>query len=797
MFGLTKGFSFASLDRVFLLVLGDVGIKICVVFLLAAAAVLMLHRSSAAMRHLVWMAAMVSFVVTPILSASVPKWRVLPFWPTLGYSALDGSQRQGVGSPIPTNETEVRRLEPSGVIGTNPIGPADNLANDLPAQSALGSSSILPPLSQLAFVVWMFGFCFLLLRTALSWLVLVRVSRSAESVTSGMIRDEIGEILGKFEIRRGVAACLSPQRGTPMTWGVLRTRLLLPSEASNWELRRLRAVLLHELAHVKRYDTFTHVFAQLVLANFWFHPLVWLAARRLHVECEFACDDHVLKSGVKASDYAEILLGILVPRSVPHAALAMTGQCDLESRLRAILDEKVDRRSITRCLVITASIVAFLATAAVASLQTSNQPTAKERESSPRRATIGAQAAPDALEKVTVLCVNSGGNPIVGAEVHLFQYTGPAEGGRFVQSGPFTTDERGRAVCSNATMYDGDKYDRWFYARVPGHLVGAGRTAKWTNRAAFNTEGRVVLKPSRVIEGRVLVPAGFDPTKVTVSVRTMQIRTGADAMDYESFTREDHFPGLDTALPGIFESRPDADGRIRFADVPERGRLYLVSRGTGLAEAQWSNDRDRDGQFREPIQMEIEEESLLSGRVLSPDGKPAAGMKVTARLSSSGRRQNAYLSSFNAISDDDGRFAIHGLPQTEFDLAVLDSTKSWSFRPMENLLVRPHQDPVLTLKMEVSVRVSGTVMGPDGKPVEGAAISAVADDHGGPGLAHDMTDATGHYELRLAGGDACFYFNSLPDGFEYPKPQIARRLQIKPAEGDVKNLDFTIERRAK
>ncbi len=407
------------------------------------------------------------------------------------------------------------------------------------------------------------------------------------------------------------------------------------------------------------------------------------------------------------------------------------------------------------------------------------------------------KAAPNVLEKVAVTCVDSDGKPISGAEVYLFQFTGPAEGGRFVQSGPFMTDDGGRAECSDATLYDGDKYDRWFYARVPGRLVGAGRTAKWTNRAAFNTESRVVLRPSRVIDGRVVVPAGFDPAKVTVSVRTLQIMTGAGPMDYQTFTREDQFPGLDKALPGIFECRPDAQGRIRFADVPERGRLYLVSRGAGLAEAQWSNSRNRDGQFPEPILMEIEEESLLSGRVLSPDGKPAAGMKVTARLSASGRRQNAYLSSFNAISDDDGRFVVHGLPETEFGLAITDPTKRWSFRPMESLLVRPRQDPALTLNMEVGVRVSGMVTGPDGKPVEGAAISAVADDHGGPGLSDDMTDANGRYELRLPIGEACFYFNSLPDGFEYPKPQIAKRLQIKSAGGDIKNFDFTIERRSK
>ena len=277
----------------------------------------------------------------------------------------------------------------------------------------------------------------------------------------------------------------------------------------------------------------------------------------------------------------------------------------------------------------------------------------------------------------------------------------------------------------------------------------------------------------------------------------MQVKTGAGPFDYESFTREEHFPGLDTALPGLFECRPDADGRIRFSDVPERGRIYLVSKGGGLAEAQWSNYRNKDGLFPDPIFLDIREESLLTGRVLSPDGKPAAGMKVTARLSATGRKQNAYLSSFHAISDDDGRFAVHGLPETEFDLSITDPMKRWSFRPIEDLLVVAPQDPVMALNMEASVRVSGVVTGPDGKPVGGAAISAVTDDQGGPSLADDQTDVNGHYELRLPSGEACLYFNSLPDGFEYPKPQIAKRLQIKRVEGEIKNIDFMLERKAK
>ncbi len=379
-------------------------------------------------------------------------------------------------------------------------------------------------------------------------------------------------------------------------------------------------------------------------------------------------------------------------------------------------------------------------------------------------------------------------------EVFVFQQTGSVKY-RYVRSGPFKTDEQGRAVCSQAIFSnESGNFDRWIYARVPGRLIGTARAAKWTNRAPFNPEGRVKLQSSRSIEGKVTVPAGYDPTKVTVRTRVLHVITGPDFFDFESFPREHSFPGLDTALPERFDCRPDAQGRIHFSDVPVSGRLTLVTDGDGLAEAQWRNEGKT---FDQPIQLTISKESLVTGRVLSPVGKPAAGVEVVARLSPPPGRQIYYLSQFRAQTDESGTFALHGVPQIQFVLSVSDFENLAAFRPLENQLVEPEHDPHLTLRMETGTRISGHVLDPDGKPVEGAAISAVADTGLGPGLDDDFTKADGKYQLRLAAGKANLYFNSLPDGFVYPKPQVVKLLDIQPGQPDIENLDFTLERQAK
>ena len=76
-------------------------------------------------------------------------------------------------------------------------------------------------------------------------------------------------------------------------------------------------------------------------------------------------------------------------------------------------------------------------------------------------------------EGVRVLCVDSDGKPVEGAEVYLFQNV-VGEPSRYKQFGPYTSDEEGQAKCPRAVVRDGrGHFDRWVYARVP-------RTTRWS-----------------------------------------------------------------------------------------------------------------------------------------------------------------------------------------------------------------------------------------------------------------------------------------------------------------------------
>jgi beta-lactamase regulating signal transducer with metallopeptidase domain len=148
-------------------------------------------------------------------------------------------------------------------------------------------------------------------------------------------------------VRRPVRLLRSAHPALLMTWGCFRPTVLLPQGADRWPDARLRVVLAHELAHVRRRDSAWVMMSALVRSIYWFNPLVWMAARRLRHESERCCDDAVLATGVDAPTYASELLALARIARAHHSrwhdplpAAAMFGGSSLEDRIRALLDRR-------------------------------------------------------------------------------------------------------------------------------------------------------------------------------------------------------------------------------------------------------------------------------------------------------------------------------------------------------------------------------------------------------------------------------------------------------------------------
>ncbi|MEE8243453.1 MAG: TonB family protein, partial [Pseudomonadales bacterium] len=173
---------------------------------------------------------------------------------------------------------------------------------------------------------------------------------------------------------RRVSLRLSDHIDSPLTWGMFRPDVVVPGDWSNWPDAKRRAVLSHELAHVRRFDSFTTLLSGIICCLFWMNPLVWVAHRRMLLEAEFACDDIVVNEGVAPTFYASQLLEIARTRKL-GLAMAMATAPTLPKRIRAILDSDIRRTAMNvkrLGLVVTLALAVVLPIGSISAVDVDN-----------------------------------------------------------------------------------------------------------------------------------------------------------------------------------------------------------------------------------------------------------------------------------------------------------------------------------------------------------------------------------------------------------------------------------------
>lgn len=317
--------------------------KVTLILLAAGAIAALLRQVSAGFRHLVWSAAIVASIALPLV-ALVSPWRldvgVLPA--AARVASPDQSLNPSVGQPAPaTGDLQAQTSEPSSGIRTPRYEPASTIA----PQGAGWS------LRDRLLATWLIGVALVAARLALGSFLVSRVVRSATRLDAPEWRRPLVDVADRLALPRLPGLFLSNRLPMPFACGLFRTAIVLPAEASEWTERRRQAVLCHELAHLRRRDLAINALAQCALAVWWFHPLMWVAVRRLRIESERACDDLVLGTGTRASEYADHLLEIVraVPRSVvPVAVLPFAERGEFEGRVLAILERGARREPASR-----------------------------------------------------------------------------------------------------------------------------------------------------------------------------------------------------------------------------------------------------------------------------------------------------------------------------------------------------------------------------------------------------------------------------------------------------------------
>jgi beta-lactamase regulating signal transducer with metallopeptidase domain len=292
------------------------------------------------------------------------------------------------GAPAMTIDVPVS----SGTITASPPAPA---AEPPPSTIAAAERQplVLPDLAPGAALraIWLAGTLLFLIPVATVLWKLATIRRTGIPVA--WHRDALAQLAASRNVNKPIELVEHEAAASPMTFGITRPVIVLPLDARDWNDAELRRALLHELEHIQRGDWIMQILARVVAACYWFHPLVWMAWRRLCLEAERSCDDAVVMSEER-TEYAEQLVTLAQRMSATpvQPLLGMANRSDLSTRVTAVLDDRLRRGRAGLVLVAGTLAAAALVVATVAPVRAvakeNAENTAAVEESTQRRTIV-------------------------------------------------------------------------------------------------------------------------------------------------------------------------------------------------------------------------------------------------------------------------------------------------------------------------------------------------------------------------------------------------------------------------
>jgi beta-lactamase regulating signal transducer with metallopeptidase domain len=303
------------------------------------------------MLHMVWVGAVIGLMAVParrIFKSARPETRygvallqllalsispllifALVFKAQSGTQVLTGTSIRSV-SALPALATESGPLH--SAVPAYPDFASDRLDETLP-RSRL--DSLVP------FLAWFWvcgsGFTLVILATGLVGVEQLR--RSSRLVESGDVLRRCRTLADSLGIARSVSVGICDRLAMPVLIGVVRPLILLPPIAlSGWTVEQLEMVLLHELAHLRRWDNLVNLLQRFVESLLFFHPVVWWLSSWVRLERELCCDRLVVERLGQPVAYAEMLVALSGTSGRRRQAMLAMADRQVLTRIRRLLN---------------------------------------------------------------------------------------------------------------------------------------------------------------------------------------------------------------------------------------------------------------------------------------------------------------------------------------------------------------------------------------------------------------------------------------------------------------------------
>jgi beta-lactamase regulating signal transducer with metallopeptidase domain len=594
----------------------------------------------------------IGHLAIPALILILPAWK-LPFLP-----AAEWMQAQpGANSALSGAATPATTAAPVVTSNAPPVATEKNKAAVTTGLAAVTSPSasipgpVRPGLIPVLATIWIVGALIVLLRLAIGTWKVVQLAHDGARVEDGVWLSLTQRLANRLGVTRPLTLLRGERLAVPVTWGIVYPAVLLPQDSETWSEERRRFVLVHEMAHVKRFDALTQLLAQIAVAVFWFDPLVWIAAHQMRVEREHACDDYVLRDGTAPSLYAGELLEMVRSigdpshdRAAPaFAALAMARRSEFEGRMLSILDPRLDRQTLNRRGTLMTALIVALLTVPLAALRPFQQP-AKPVDQLPEsfKVSISSPAVPPApASKPGVAAAVAKpstqarwsceayptGTELYGTSSHISAHTG-RDGERL----DFLVSEPGR--CTEAALIGNAVFsadERHIAQLAPGGFARfRERTSTYDRAVSVTPVGDGSLSYTALMSGRTvpfdaametwlseLLPTVLRDAGINVPARVARLRAQG---------------GVPAVLREIARIRSSGSKRTHYEELIKNGPALTADDAERIAQ-QVGRDLTSSGDLSSVLQM------LPRSAVRSPGARQGLA-DALSRIQSSGDKAN-------------------------------------------------------------------------------------------------------------------------------------------------------------
>ncbi len=206
------------------------------------------------------------------------------------------------------------------------------------------------------------GLAFMMMRFSISMLKVNSLQTNSLLEPEERLLQQFALLQCNLNIRKPISLFLSAKVNTPVMLGILKPIILMPIATINHlNTEQVEAILLHELAHIKRNDYLFNILQTIIETILFFNPFLWFISTIIRREREHCCDDIVVATTTNPLPYAKALALLETQRIAENnLQLAATGnKKQLFNRIKRIMEMKKNNISNGQFFIITVALIAL------------------------------------------------------------------------------------------------------------------------------------------------------------------------------------------------------------------------------------------------------------------------------------------------------------------------------------------------------------------------------------------------------------------------------------------------------